>query len=171
MSAFASEIHIRPSFDHRFDPEKWQRGAGSMEIQFILRGPLGVVTWGLITGWMRDPLTTRPDGYGTGWRGPWSNAQRAIGKLGPDIISRDWDRPMAGPISCHAEAPPVGKDWFTSSQGCTFFESGVCYGDTGYLVGDEAMARLAEGGDAAAFDYLREIHDDWLAPESAEVTS
>jgi hypothetical protein len=165
MGEFTTSINVRPSFDHRFDPEKWQRGCGSMHLEFTLGGPLGFITASVNTGWMANPLTGRPIGYSQGWSGPWTGAQRAMGKVGPDIISRAWERPLAGPIACHAEKPPEGKEWFQSAKGCTFFESGICWGDQGYLVGDEFLLRLATGGSEAGFEFLGEIHDDWLAAE------
>lgn len=173
MSAadFTTRINIKPSFDHRFDSEKWQRGCGSMTIEFALVGPLGAVTSWIDTGWMFEPLTEIPTGYGGVPRGPWSNPVRASGKVGPDVLSRGWERPMAGPISCHAATPPKGKEWFTAVDGCEFFNGAACYGDTGYLVGDTFLARLGEGGDEAGFTYLREIHDDWLAPALDEAAS
>lgn len=165
MSEFTESIRVRPSFDHRFDPQQWQKGCGSVRVEFTLGGPLGFVTSTIDTGWMSEPLTQVPVEYGRGWRGPWTNPVRAVGKVGPDVFSRDHERPLAGSISCHAPKPPAGKEWFTPASGCTLIEGGVCYGDTGYLVGDTFLSRLAEGGDEAGFSYLREIHDDWLADE------
>lgn len=167
MDGFTTSIKVTPSFDHRFDPEQWRKGCGSMQIEFVLGGPLGFVTASVNTGWMSEPLTARPTGYGGAPSRPWGNEVRAIGKVGFDVISSSHDKPMAGGISCHAAAPPVGKEWFSSASGCTLIEGGTCYGDTGCLVGDEFLLRLSRGGDEAAFGYLREIHDDWLAPETA----
>lgn len=164
---FTREISVKPSFDHRFDPEQWQRGCGSMELHFILRGPLGAVTASVMTGWMYEPLIERPSGYG-GWpQGPWGNERRAIGEVGPDCISRDRERPLAGPISCHVATPPAGKEWFSRAEGCTLVQGGICYGDSGYVVGDTFLAHLGSGGSQAGFAFLREIHDDWLAPAEA----
>lgn len=165
MAEFTQEIAVAPSFDHRFDPEKWRRGCGSMHITFTLGGPLGFITTSINTGWMFEPLVERPSGFGGVPRGPWGNEVRERGKVGPDCISRGWERPMAGPIVSHAAAPPGGKEWQTESTGCELIEGGICYGDIGYLVGNTFLARLASGGSDSGFDYLREIHDDWLAAE------
>lgn len=167
MPEFTTVIGIKPSFDHRFDPEKWQRGCGSMRLVFTLGGPLGFITASVDTGWMYQPLIGRPTGFGGAPRGPWGGEARALGKVGHDVISRGHERPLAGPIACHAAAPPAGKEWFTSADGCELIPGGTCYGDQGYLVGDTFLARLAEGGDEAGFGFLREIHDDWLAAEQA----
>jgi hypothetical protein len=164
---FTNRIEVKPSFDHRFDPENYQRGCGSMRLEFTLIGPLGAITASLDTGWMYEPLTERPAEYGGGWNGPWTNPVRAEGEVGPDCLSRAWKRPLAGPISCHCAQPPEGKEWFSRATGCTIIEGGVCYGDSGYLVGDVFLARLGQGGDEAGFAYLREIHDNWLAPAEA----
>ena len=164
---FTTRIEVKPSFDHRFDADKWRRGCGTMSLEFILLGPLGAVTCSVMTGWMADPLVEYPTGFGGAPRGPWGNEKRAVGKVGPDVISREHERPMAGPISCHVAVPPAGKDWFTAADGCTLVPGGTCYGDSGYLVGDEFLIRLAREGDSAAFEYLREIHDDWCAAEAS----
>lgn len=167
---FNRRITIAPSFDHRFDPEKWRQGCGSMKLEFVLTGPLGAITASILTDWMYEPIVEIPAEYGRGWTGPWTNPVRARGKVGPDATNRRGD-PMAGPISCHAAAPPQGKEWFTAAEGCTLIKGGVCYGDTGYIVGDEFFLRLAQGGDQAGFAFLREIHDDWLAPALPEAAS
>jgi hypothetical protein len=166
---FTEKIEVKPSFDHRFDPERWSRGAGSMWLEFTLVGPLGAVTTSLNTGWMYEPLTEPPVEFGGAPRGAWSNPKRAVGKVGPDCISRHHEPPLAGPIACHAAAPPKGKEWFTEVDGCTLIEGGVCFGDQGYLVGDIFLSHLGQGGSEAGFAYLREIHNDWLAPEAPDV--
>ena len=165
MDEFTERIIFQPSFDHRFDPEKWRRGAGSMEIQFILGGPLGFVTANIMTGWMWEPLDALPVRGPVG-SGPWSNEVRKRGTLGFDIFDHDRPRnPSPGATSCHAAQPPKGKEWFSSADGCTLIEGGTCYGDTGYLVTDTFVARLAQDGNEGGFGFLREIHDDWLADE------
>lgn len=153
------EIRFRKGYDHRDDPSG-KRGAHGVEAHFILCGPLGVIQAVISTGWMFNPLA-----------GPFVPGGPQRRRRGVGVDARLWDSyPTGSYVTSHVAQPPEGKDWFRGPDACDLLPEGACYGDTGYLCGDEFLTRLVRDGEDAAWEYLQEIHDDWLAPETVDAS-
>jgi hypothetical protein len=158
MNGFTRQIRIRDGYDYRDDPKE-QRGAHGMEIQFILRGPLGAITTAIGTGWMARPLR---GSYNRGM-GPQNRYDR------PGVDGRLSDHfPTSQGIGSHCLEQR--REYWFGPQDCDVI-GGQCYGDHGYMVGDTFLAKLLGEGQEVAWAFLEELHNDWLVAESVEATS
>lgn len=148
------EIQAIAGYDYR-DDRNDKRGCHGLGFRFILRGPLGAVTWVLNTGLMANAV----DDFG--WSIYSGRPPRRSGKPGTDRTGSGLTWPTAGPIASHS--PVQRRDYWTQGD-CDLWD-GPCWGDIGYMVGDDALVALATGGSDGVFDFLQTIHDEWLITE------
>jgi|SRR5580765_3961857 len=137
MSELVQKVYFRPSYDYR-DIENDQRGAHGLEIFFALRGPLGVINFQVMTGWMERPIADPNYNFMTTPKPPLRHdrvgCDRGVSDIGPN-----------GMISIHRvtsegdeEAQPC--DLFDNQKWCvtTFCSS---------LVDDEVLKVMVRSGD------------------------
>jgi len=153
---FTTEIRAVAGYDHR-DDIKDRRGCAGLSLIFVLRGPLGAITWELMTGLMRRPIAD------PGWSIYANRVPKRSGHPGWDDVGHDSPHPTVGPIASHCHE--ARHDYWAGPYPCDVL-GGQCYGDVGYMVGDQAMEALLTGGQDAVFGVLREFHDEWLGPET-----
>lgn len=152
---FTHEIRADAGYDFRDDVTD-QRGCHGLSFRFILRGPLGAISWELMTGLMERPVSD------PGWTIFSDRAPRRSDRPGWDRTGNDSPHPTAGAIASHCHEKR--GDW-SGPYPCDVL-GGECYADVGYMVGDQALDALLKGGSDGVFAYLREIHDEWLAAAS-----
>lgn len=126
------------AFEKRHDDPARDYGIGSVELQFALIGPAGAITVGVSTGWYLPHVEER--------------------------LLREHDHtPFMGRRSCAFQgagtavcihAPSPRKDYFMGPDDCHLLPGGQCWGDIGFLAGDEAYAVLVEGGEDALWEFL-----------------
>jgi hypothetical protein len=150
---FTTEIRADAGFDYR-DDRSDDRGARGLDLRFILHGPKGSITWVLLTGWMERPIDE------PGWTTNSGHPPRRADRPGVDRTraAYSWS-PTAGPVSSHA--PVKARDYWSGPFDCDVI-GGSCYGDSGYMIGDDAFRALVTGGSDALFAFLRECYDDWI---------
>lgn len=153
------EVRFQPSYDHRDEHDG--RGCGSVIISFNLTGPLGAISAEINTGWMARPYlgTTWPINITAGPLEPRGT------KPGVDLLTGHKSL-HSGAV--HSHCTERRRDWwYGPNDGCTLVD-GPCYGDTGYLVGDQFLEALVSGGDEAAWKWLEETYIEWLGAEQTE---
>jgi hypothetical protein len=147
--SYIREVRIIPSYDHRTGSpsEKLGGGASGLRIAFFLvnEDRTAAIEWSLHTGFVKNPLA--------GSLNPYSGRRE---KPGIDESLRDL-YPSAGGVVWHYSHPVEEYMESTAQSGCTLIASGVCYGDTGYLIGDSVMDALFDGGQEAVFARLEEL--------------
>ena len=143
---------LRPAWDHILHPDPKtgkNRGRGSVEMRFILRDENVAVTWGIITGWnlpetdeaLREIVRhDHPD------RCPHHSMGTAVCT---HVASKNRDYHQDEPIPC--DALP-GEDR-------------TCYGDCGFLAGDELFKKLVRDGEEAVWKEMEAWHADASKPE------
>ena len=150
---FTHEIVADAGYDFRDDVTD-QRGCHGLSFRFILVGPLGAITWVLMTGLMERPVDD------LGWGGVYSKVPPKRAKRpGFDRTQFGFPSMTAGAIGSHCHEQRV--DWWAGPYPCDVL-GGECYGDTGFLIGDQALARLLKEGSEGVFTFLREIYEEWL---------
>lgn len=148
---FTHEVLFYPAYDKR-ESEKGG-GACGMKMVLALRGPKAVVTFQILTSWTPAPLTTPFD---------WNQAKPWPRDSHPGIdFGHPSPGPMGGGVSIHASERL--QDWWIGPQDCNVTESGQCYGDTGYSIGDKVLEALVAEGDKGVWRELREIYDSWMS--------
>lgn len=137
-AGFDGNVELRPAFDSRGEGA----GIGSLGLTFWLRGPSGAVAWELLTGCFLPETQTQ-----------WIDRSCLNG-----------NKPSAGAVDWYSPVPLfAGQE---PRLDCLLLGPGVpCYGDSGYLIGDEAYAALVTGGEMALWLFLREKYDDKFAEE------
>jgi hypothetical protein len=153
MSALEHSIRAYKGYDYRDDPND-QRGAHGLDLTLIAKGPEGAITARVGTGWMLRPLAGR---YVR------SSGPQARHELPGVDAGLHGGYPTGGPVVSHV--PTRLKDWWQSSGPCDVLGLDECFGDIGYLVGDDVLKALIEGGDEAAFAKLDEIYRAWILDE------
>lgn len=158
-SEFTKEVRFRAAYDRRDEPDD-QHGCSGVIISFNLTGPLGAMSAEINTGWLARPY------LGTTWP---IHAARPLeprdSKPGVDLLLGHQSL-HAGAV--HSHCTEQRRDyWYGPNDGCTLVD-GPCYGDTGYLVGDQFLEALVSGGDEAAWKWLEETYTQWLGPEKTE---
>lgn len=151
-------IRILASYDYRDDPND-TRGAHGTDIMLVTKGPAGAITCRISTGWVARPLAR---GYLRG-----ADRQQRNHKPGVDAALADCYPTGAG-IASHSATQD--RDYWSGPGPCDVL-GGFCYGDTGFLVSDDILLALVEGGDEAAFAKLDEFYAEWLGPEPVERAS
>ncbi len=137
-AGFDGNVEFRAAFDSRGEGA----GIGGLALLFWLRGPLGAVSWELLTGCFLPETQTK-----------WIDRSCLNG-----------NKPSAGAVDWHSPVPLY--DGQEPRLDCLLLGPGVpCYGDSGYLLGDEAYKALAGGAEAALWLFLREKYDDKFAEE------
>lgn len=154
---FTREVRFRASYDHRDDTEA-KRGAGGVVISFILGGSLGAISADISTGWMSRPyLGTTPAIYAPRPLRPRGTSPGVDLNIGHQSLHSS---------GVHSHCTEQRREWWSGPQDCILL-NGPCYGDTGYMVGDQFLEALVSGGDEAAWQWLEECYQDWLGPEDA----
>ena len=148
---FTHEVRFIKSYDRREEPEA-RYGACGMKMMLILRGPKAVITFEVLTAWASRPLK-RPFNWNAAK--PWARDD----KPGVDF-GHPSPGPMGGGVSIHC--PEKLNDWWLGPTECNVVEGGVCFGDTGFMVGDAVLDALVSEGDAGVWRELREIYDAWI---------
>lgn len=140
-AGFDGDIAFSPAFDER----KVGNGIGSLVLAFWLRGPGGAVKWKLHTGcYLRRTQTE------------WLDRFRGSA-----------NKPTAGMVDWHSPVPMKEND--EPRYDCRLLGPGnACYGDGGYLLGDEAYEALVTGGEAALWLFLREMYRSRFEPQKWE---
>lgn len=154
---FTHDIMARASYDHRETEDgPASRGADNMVLSFILRGPLGAISFDLGTGWMAHPLT-RPFDWSR--PKPWKRS---------DSPGRDYDidQHFHDPQTrgCYSHSPTKDRDYWTGPGECNIL-GGPCYGDGGYMASDKVFAAMVEEGSDGLWREMRQLYDSWLGPE------
>jgi hypothetical protein len=147
---FTTEIITVTGYDYR-DEEGDTRGAHGFHFRFILRGPLGGITWDLNTSWVEHPIDDQT------WSIYAKRKPNRRSSPGFDVTNYA-HQPTGGPVASHS---PFEREGRNGPYDCDVI-GGQCYGDTGYLIGNDVFRELVRGGEDAVFTLLREIHDDWL---------
>jgi len=125
-------IQITPAFERGTEG-----GRGSAHIWFCLRGPNGAVTFMVLTDWYLPE--TKEIFEKNGW---------------------EFSHSSGGAVSTHATWPyePWQKD--TRNESCEWLDGAPCYGDIGFLIGDDFFAALVEGGTDALWDKMQKWYDE-----------
>lgn len=151
------EVRFSPSYDHRDEPG--HKGCGSVIITFILAGPLGAISADISTGWLSRPYLGRI--YPIAIEGPLTPRGN---KPGVDLLQGHESLRSAG---VYSHCPEQRREHWYGPDECTIL-GGPCYGDKGYLVGDQFLEALVAGGDEAAWKWLEDTYNDWLRPEVSD---
>lgn len=135
-AGFDGNAGFTPAFDDRHG----QAGIGSLRLTFWLRGPGGAVSWETSTGCYLSETQTE-------W----------LDKLGWNT-----NKPSAGAVDWHSPSPlPYASE---PRLDCLLLGPGIpCYGDSGYLLGNQAYEALVTGGEPALWAFLKEMYDHWFA--------
>ena len=157
MSKFTHEIQAEAGYDYRDEVED-QRGCHGLSFRFIFRGPLGAITWHLMTGLMMRPVDD------LNWDGVHSKVPpNRAEKPGFDRTKFGYPSMTAGAIASHSHKQLM--DWWAGPYPCDVL-GGECYGNSGYMVGDQALDALLKSGSDGVFTYLRTVYDEWLVGKS-----
>lgn len=155
MTDLTREIRITPSYDHRDEPGD-RRGAHGCDLILVLRGPLGVITAKISTGWMTNPLAGRLI-HGAPRQRRWEK---------PGVDAQVWDRyPSGSYVGVHSPSRRAG--WWTQTGPCNYLGVETCYGDGSYTAADEILALITTGGSDAAFERLTAFYQSWLVNPGA----
>lgn len=129
------EILIRPAF-HRCHPDAAKNyGIKDPDLWFILREDGWAMSWRLFSGWGM-PL----DAF---------NAESPDCSHSAHQAGFPSSGPTAGAVSWHAPVPLVDD-----RAGPCEWLGGECFGDQGFLLGDQAFDRLRTDGSDALFAFL-----------------
>lgn len=115
---FTTEVRAYPGFDYRDEPDD-KRGAGSLTLWFILRGPGGAIAWELLTGIMARPIED------PGWSIYAGHPPHRGTRPGLDWTGGRPHHPTAGPVSLHWPTPD--KDWWAGPNPCDVLPGEQCY--------------------------------------------
>lgn len=141
------EVRFDPSYDYRDDGESG-RGAHGMEMWLLLKGPKGVVSFSLMTGWMVAPI-----------RNPaWTIFNRDVDPMrddrpGIDVLTWDCSPTVRG-TAVHRPDP--------NGEKCDFMD-GPCNSEVVLSSwGDEEVLRALVGRGDAVWDELEKLYKKHL---------
>jgi hypothetical protein len=124
-----------------------QKGVGSIKLRMILIGEHGAITWSISTGWMLPETLEAWQKHG--------------------IPPRHQNLGQGFPVVIHAPTPV--EDYMEGSGGeCDVLPSGYCYGDAGFLAGDEFFETLIREGEEAVWRKMEEWYLDHLVKFNTE---
>jgi hypothetical protein len=112
-------------------------GRGSARCWFCLRGPKGAVTFSVSTGWYLP------------------ESRAAIKALGYEPGGGE-----GGAVTTHATWPYRDFLEETRCDECDWLDRQPCYGDVGYLAGEEFFVGLVKHGDEALWALLKTWYDE-----------
>jgi hypothetical protein len=148
---FKRLVRVTPAM-HRVhsDPVK-DYGVTSCEMVFVLRGPLGAISYEVLTGWML-PKT---------WA--WWEKRRHMPGDAMYGHPRPDSKPFGGGLFLHAATFSSEHDHRVVHEPCEWV-AGPCWTEIiSYQRGDALMARLIAKGDRAVWMELRMLYDRHLA--------
>jgi len=148
---FSRIVRVRPAFHKVHANPRQDYGVGCCEVIFVLRGPLGAISWQVFTGWHLDET----------WEW-WEMRRHTIG----DTMF-GWplpvERPKGGVLALHASAYSPEHAYRGPEEACEWL-GGPCWSEIiSYLAGDKLMPRLITDGDEAVWIELRTLYDRHLA--------
>ena len=156
---FSHDIIVQPSYDYRESEEgPSSRGAHGTVLCFVLKGPLGAISFDLGTGWMAHPLT---ESFSWHRSKPWPRSDDP----GMDYA---FDSSRIGyPMTqgCYSHSPTKDRDYWTGPGDCNILGS-QCYGDGGYIVADKVFKAMVEEGSEGLWREMHDLYDAWLGKEN-----
>lgn len=135
---FERRVTFSKAWEKRHDDPAKDYGVGSVGVWFALVGSEGAVSFHLSSGWYLPHVRER--------------------------FKREGHRgdPCAGPVVWHH--PTQREDYFAGPDECELLPGGKCWGDAGYLLGNDAYDALCEGGEDGLWVFLRRMYDQGFAP-------
>lgn len=140
---FKKEFKIRPAFDKRHADPKKNYGIHGCELWFYLTGPLGVIQFGMTTGWFLPHV---------------DKELRERERAEPSKYSSF--KPMGIDIGYHSPVPLYEGARRMGAKGeCHVLPDSECYYDGSSLQADPIMAGLIEhGSDWVWTELERQYH-------------
>jgi len=128
---YRRRLLTRAAFDQRDPDPNRDYGISGAYFVFCLIGKDRAITWELCSDCFLPETKKRLRDEGHPWMGP-----------------------TAGPVDFHYREPQY--EGMRSSDDCTLLD-GTCYGNTGFLLGDDVYRAFAYGGIDGVFGKLREL--------------
>lgn len=164
MSDFEREVRFSVPHDHRDEDHK--KGCRGMDIYFILRkvDGSGAITASVGTDWQRHPLKFPYNSFAKGPRERWDKPGLDAGRVADGREPYYFGPPNPQVVSLHMLEKDEAHDWWYGPDDCDVLPGGQCYGDHGYLVADDFLIALMEGGHEGAWAWLEECYESWTGP-------
>lgn len=158
MTEFERRVTVKPAFERIHDDPARNFGICCALIRFALIGPGAAVSWEVFSGWylphvaQRLRKETAHERYGHG--------------------DRSWMRCSleghGGAMCTHSPTQIFEHD--PKGDKCDLLPGGRCFGDIGFLIGDDLFDVLVAGGDEALWKRMATIYEsvveqaaDWAA--------
>lgn len=137
----------RPAYEKRHDDPARNYGIGGLALHFALIGPEGAVSLEVLTGWFLPHVRER---------------LRRETDHAPHFASGNPARcafePTAGPMCSH-DHRRRHNHYAAEPDDCDLLPGGKCWGDHGYLAGDQLLEALIAGGEPGLRDAMRGWYD------------
>jgi hypothetical protein len=148
---FKRLVRVTPATHRVHDDPVKHYGVTSCEMVFVLRGPLGAISYEVLTGWML------PETWAWWEKRRHTPGDAMYGHPRPD------SKPVGGGLFLHAATFSSEHDHRIVHEQCEWV-AGPCWTEViSYLRGNALMARLIAKGDRAVWAELRTLYDRHLA--------
>lgn len=148
---FSRRVVVTPAFHRVHADPRQDYGVGSADLVFVLRGPLGAISWEVFTSWML------PETWEWWAKRRDTPGDSMFGQPMPDSV------PKSGLVTLHAAATSREHENRRLHDTCDWVD-GPCWSEIlscGW--GDALLTTLIAEGDGPVWPRLREFYDRYLA--------